>query len=1116
PCFLLLRSYSGAGVQDDWAKKGEICLHAPFFSFLQGDSSSTRSARTSSLICSNPCPNPIAPVEVNCERRFVAENFNEKVSPSQDYAPCGWCKLQGETPDLQECGSPTVAGNSGSLIPYSKDKGKVIGLYYSIGGDYGFHQEFISRTFTNLSGSGKIYTCKFEATLFPVHSSGYVNDVEVIVNINGKENIVPLQKQINKFNDYQFSFEENIASNLTVKIYTRAKTNLGRSYVLLDDFRIYEAIQLPSISPPVLSSNKVQIDSGSSTVISSSQCQNGNVHWEHGVVGSSITVYPTVTTTYSAYCVVNGCESSRSSMTITVVKPSITLTASKKTICPSESLSLTATVYFCSGIVSWQKAAFGSTNFEPLLSNGKAVEGQEIKVNEIGTYRATCGNVSGSITIFPSGSISPPTIGVGGNAPASLAGNCAQGTLVWSDGSYGVTRNNVPAGEYTARCQDGSCISAPTKVLVTAPTSVSIRAGTSSLCNQATTTIAVVSLENCSATNLVWYLNDVQISEWNQKISITSGEGIYKVRCNDKWSNEIAILRNSTPSPPAIRTDKTNVQPSEVATITAEGCNGLIKWYKNGTLLNEANNAGNILFVHPSTATGNYTATCSSSCGTSGFSNLISLSNSAVYIESNKPVSEVYPNEEIILTAHGCAANWYVEWELRERFTSFTISITNPLTVSGYGLYRARCVNSYNANETTPWASIVLLERPMNKPHLVADPGCVYDNQQKTLVASGCGGLPIEWFDGVRQGNPSSRNLNPGIYSARCYSSSSTGTSYGPWEFYEICRIDPNPVVITANKTSVNPLELFELTGSNCVSGGVQWLTPAGEYVWGNTLTAAGPGIYRARCVVSDRSIGAWTSFTMTAKPPGLLTITSNKSRARSNEPVTLTATGCSNGHVMWSYVPNGKTTEVLERGQSITAFGYGTYYAWCVSLGMSGTRADYTVSELTGNIPSVTTDKQKAAPNDPVFVSMSGCSNPEWYWLKVTLPDGRVVYPTNTNGKSVVYGPFTYEAACVNYGGGIDGKTTGSVGLSLVDHLRVVPNKSRVGANESVLLTAYGCDFGKLEWRIGGEIQPAFSGQTSITQVGPGNYYARCRGDLFKSDDWVLAIVNPATDIIP
>lgn len=218
----------------------------------------------------------------------------------------------------------------------------------------------------------------------------------------------------------------------------------------------------------------------------------------------------------------------------------------------------------------------------------------------------------------------------------------------------------------------------------------------------------------------------------------------------------------------------------------------------------------------------------------------------------------------------------------------------------------------------------------------------------------------------------------------------------------------------------------------------------------------------------------------------------------------------------MWSYVPNGKTTEVLERGQSITAFGYGTYYAWCVSLGMSGTRADYTVSELTGNIPSVTTDKQMAAPNDPVFVSMSGCSNPEWYWLKVTLPDGRVVYPTTNNGKSVVYGSFTYEAACVNYGGGIDGKTTGSVGLSLVDHLRVVPNKSRVGANESVLLTAYGCDFGKLEWRIGGEIQPVFSGQTSITQVGPGNYYARCRGDLFKSDDWVLAIVNPATEIIP
>ena len=124
--------------------------------------------------------------------------------------------------------------------------------------------------------------------------------------------------------------------------------------------------------------------------------------------------------------------------------------------------------------------------------------------------------------------------------------------------------------------------------------------------------------------------------------------------------------------------------------------------------------------------------------------------------------------------------------------------------------------------------------------------------------------------------------------------------------------------------------------------------------------------------------------------------------------------------------------------------------------------------------------------------------------------------YPETNGGKALVYGSFTYEAACFNTAGGIDAKTEGSVGLSLVDKIRLVPNKSKVSATESVFLTAYGCDFGTLEWRIGGVIQTVHTGQTTIAQVGPGNYYARCLGDFNKSSDWVLAIVNPTTDISP
>ncbi|MDF7820199.1 RICIN domain-containing protein [Runella sp. MFBS21] len=68
---------------------------------------------------------------------------------------------------------------------------------------------------------------------------------------------------------------------------------------------------------PSLSANPSTINSGQSTTLSASNC-SGTVNWSTGASGTSISVSPSQTTTYTATCSVNGCTSSNGSVTVTV------------------------------------------------------------------------------------------------------------------------------------------------------------------------------------------------------------------------------------------------------------------------------------------------------------------------------------------------------------------------------------------------------------------------------------------------------------------------------------------------------------------------------------------------------------------------------------------------------------------------------------------------------------------------------------------------------------------------------------------------------------------------------------------------------------------------------
>lgn len=76
-------------------------------------------------------------------------------------------------------------------------------------------------------------------------------------------------------------------------------------------------------SAPGLSASPSSITSGGSSVLSASGCSGGTINWSNSLgAGTSKTVSPTVTTTYTATCTVGGCTSSAASVTVTVIQPS--------------------------------------------------------------------------------------------------------------------------------------------------------------------------------------------------------------------------------------------------------------------------------------------------------------------------------------------------------------------------------------------------------------------------------------------------------------------------------------------------------------------------------------------------------------------------------------------------------------------------------------------------------------------------------------------------------------------------------------------------------------------------------------------------------------------------
>lgn len=234
-------------------------------------------------------------------------------------------------------------------------------------------------------------------------------------------------------------------------------------------------------TPPVVSSEKSVSCSGQPVVLQASGC-DGTVVWSNKKTGLSLLVYPTKTSTYSAYCQKTTCKSSNSkpyTVEINIPRTPI-INASSKKICYGQSATLT--VVGCLGQVIWSDGSLGT----------------ELTVRPQNTtkYTVTC-RVDGCVSCFAEDVVvtvlgaplainaSQQVVCAGESVMLSAAGSCA-GQIKWSDGTTAQQLTVQPTATtvYAVSCVSEGCATVQNAITVqialpTPPTLVALR---SSVC----------------------------------------------------------------------------------------------------------------------------------------------------------------------------------------------------------------------------------------------------------------------------------------------------------------------------------------------------------------------------------------------------------------------------------------------------------------------------------------------------------------------------------------------------------------------------------------------------------------------------------------------------------
>ena len=733
------------------------------------------------------------------------------------------------------------------------------------------------------------------------------------------------------------------------------------------------------VDSPLLSASPSKICAGASTTLTASGC-GGVVEWQTSPkqTGPSITVKPTVSETYKAVCKEFECVSAAASVDVIVTpnpQPPV-IVCEKGEICPGETITMTA--MNCNGQVKWSTGQETTTiTVFPKISS---------------TYTVTC-SVNGCTSdeskpfvltvkpvIVPTIKTTDLTVCTGGSATLTAEG--CTGKVTWYyDGktSTGATIIVKPIATtiYYATCSTIACISdksLPVTVQVVNPSPPIVSSGTSTICAGSTVELTAT---GCQGGTVTWSDGQNGAVVTVKPLVSTS----YTATCSiGTCVSANSLKRNITVTDfakPTITADKLAICAGSSVTLTANGCNGTVKWSDNVT--------GSPRTVTP-TADVKYTATCESATCKSDVSNELAIK---VNVAGQAPViscpkTEICAGESITLSAVGCTGT--VNWSDGSKGTTVTLRPTTTTT------YSATCstntCESPKSNEKTITvnpAVVLNLTASASSPRICA-------GAETTLTLAGCTGT-ITWTGGLTGASIKVKPTETTDYTVTC-SGVACATNASATVKVTVLPGATTPNITPTNTQICAGAEVI-LTANNC-NGALLW--SSGQTTASITVKPAVTTIYSVKCTV-DGCGEAKTSEPVTVKvgTPDAPTVTSVPPSVCAGGTVVLTAVGCTAGIVQWS---NGKTGATLTETVNSTT----VYSAVCKQGTCSSPESNkVTVTVTIPSVPTISCATSTICAGSTITLVATGC-------------EGIVKWSDNQTGAIVTATPTRttdYTATC-------------------------------------------------------------------------------------------------------
>ncbi len=799
-------------------------------------------------------------------------------------------------------------------------------------------------------------------------------------------------------------------------------------------------------------------------------------------------------TTYYVSQIVNGCESEKTPIAITVNElPSVSISADKDEVCAGETITLTADADD-SGTFTWSgDGVTENGNTATVTAMTTTPESITVTLNYVSEYNCET-HASATVTFLPVPTA--PTaedVAYCQNENAGmLTATASEGaTLLWYESENSVvasTKAPVPStatvGDtafYVSQILNG-CESARTEIIATVNSvqTVGIAVDKDEVCVGETVYLMAMPLNGLS---YVWSGNGAEIDEHSSGITITPTETML---INLKFTGEngceseasTTIMVNAIPEKPVAQS-VSYCQNAEAQILTAIA-DGKLKWY----IGDEASATAPV----PSTAaigeTTYYVSQIVNGCESEKTAVVVTINElPSVGITADK--DEVCLGETVTLTAN--AEDGDFAWSGGVTSTEKTVSFAPTETTS----VSLTITNEFGCESEA--STMITVKAIPEKP--VAQPVTYCKNAVAQILTATADGEQ-KWYIGG-EASATAPIPNTTIVGDTTYYVSQIVNGCESEKTAITVTINELPTVsITANKTEICAGETVTLTAN----------AEDGDFAWSGGVTSTEKTMSFAPTETTSVSLTITNEFGCESEASTTITV-----KAIPEKPIAQSVSYCQNavaqiltaiadGEQKWYIGDEASTTAPVPNTATV---GDTTYY---VSQIVNGCESEKTAIKVTvSELPSVgiTANKTEICSGETVTLN-ANAEDGDFAWSGgVTSTEKTVSFaPTETTSVSVT---FTNESGC-------ESEASTTITVNAIPEKPVAQSVSYCQNAEAQILTAIAD--GKLKWYIGDEAN-ATAPVPSTAAVGETTYYVSQIVNGCESEKTAVTVTISAVNII-